>query len=254
MRRHLLVIAVLATSFVLSSGCGGGGGSGGGGATVADLGGTWLGPAGSPTLAGLLDAPAEVAGMTVDGMGNMTGTAGLLAGETGTIALVDEFAQTFKWTGTGGSVGLTATIILSPDLNHMLMMVNAGLLVAFQRGAATLLPPYTDAEFRSSFWTGTAAEFDAGFGPINPEAITVTVDALGNFTSGTSGTGVAPLTVLDAATGEIRGDFLDPGPPVETGNLIVLATPDRQFLAIFSCLTGAKDVFGECDCAGLQRN
>ena len=116
-----------------------------------------------------------------------------------------------------------------------------------------LMAPYADAEFRNSSWSGVAVEFDAVFAPLNPEQIGVTVDGLGNFVADTSSTGALPLAVFDANTGEIRGDSMDPGPPPETGTLVALATPDRLFLAIFSCPTGTVDPL-ECDCAALLRD
>lgn len=247
----------LRTGFVLILGlmvpcaCGGGGGGGGNGDfALSDIVGSWLGPTASVTVDGEIFLAAGPAGMVVDASGNAVG-----AGATtleGTVSLTDASLGTYRLVGTGPSAGLVAMLFLGADKDHLLWATNALVLGAWERDATNFAPPYSDADIRSETWTGLAAEANGNMDPIDPQLILVTVDGAGNFTADTSSTNLEPLTVTEMNKGAFQGDAIDPGPPVETSNVAGLITPDRQFVAIFSCLTGGTFP-DDCSWAGLSR-
>lgn len=244
-----VALLLLATGGLLNS-CGGGGGGGGGGATLADLGGTWLGPAGNADPAGGISGTA-IGGMTVDDVGAMVGT-GAFSSATGTFVLADGAARIFTWTGAGGGAGLSGMVMLSRDKNHLLFIATDGTFGAFERNAPGLAGPYADTDFRDSTWSGVAAGMDAGGSPLEIQPVLATVDAAGVFMADTSMSNTVPLAVSDPAAGVIQGDYIDPGPPAETGNLLVLITPDRRFMAVHSCETGSAGIL-DCGWAALER-
>ena len=249
----VLVTALVGMGVVL--GCGGGGGGPGvpfGGVTTSDVGGSWLGPTGTATPGGMLTGPATPGGLMVDGQGNASGTQGL-TGLSGRIALSWTVSGSFAFEGTGASTGRDGILLLHPDTkNHCLLILNDGTFAALQRNATMLAAPYMDAEFRMAAWGGYSVGMGAQSQPIEDELTSVMIDAGGSFTAGTSSTNATPLAVSDANTGEIHGDFMDPGPPPENGTLLLLLTPDRQFLAVISCPTGAGS-FQDCGYSALAR-
>ena len=143
-------------------------------------------------------------------------------------------------------------LIMSPDKNHLLWVGGSLSFGAWERNATNFAPPYTDAQIRNATWTGVAAEATAAFDPLDPEVISVTIDGTGSFASGPSTTNLTPLTIADAGKGHYLGDFIDPGPPTEMGNLVVLITPDKNFIAVFSCLAGGAFP-DDCSYAALSR-
>ena len=58
--------------------------------------------------------------------------------------------------------------------------------------------------------------------------------------------------MIDTLKGAFDGDYVDPGPPIESGNLVALMTADRQFIAVFSCLAGGT-IPADCSYAALSR-
>lgn len=234
-------------------GCGGSGPGpvGGGGVTVSDAGGGWLGPVGAVTPAGMLMAPAMPGGMTADLNGNATGT-GALAGVTGTLSVTDPAHRIFRLTGTGASTGLLALLILSASKDHFLYVDSLSRLGAWQKNATMLLPPYANADLFPFTWTGVGAGANASFDPDSQEQIAVTVDPAGMFVAGSSATDAAPLAIVDPNTGEFQGDYVDAGPPMTMGNVLLLLSPDKQFAAVISWAAGG--VFpNDCAFVGIER-
>jgi hypothetical protein len=257
MRSFLMVALVLTGGLALCLGCigcgGGGGGPGGfGGVTTSSVGGSWLGPTGSATPAGNLTAPGG-GGLQVDPAGNATGSMGLV-GLTGKIEVRDPFKGVFSFTGDGASTGIDGIVLMYPfETSHMLLMLSDGRFAALEKDATMLVPPYTDPEFRSSVWNGLASDVDPAFTSVDAELVAnVAIDAAGMFTLGTTTSGVMPLAVTDSAVGVIGGDYNDPTPPPEMGQLLALLTPDRKFLAVMSCPSTAL-LLSECSFAALAR-
>ena len=141
---------------------------------------------------------------------------------------------------------------MSADKNHVMYVSDVLTFGAWERNATGFAPFYVDADLRDATWAGELVEADATFAPTNAEALVVTIDALGNFTSTFAQTDLAPLTLFDGARGEYRGDYVDPTPPSEKGTLIVLMTPDKAFIGVFSCANGGTFP-ADCRFAGLAR-
>ena len=247
---------VLVVALVAPCACGGGGGggddggNGNGGFALADIVGSWLGPIASINTDGEVFLAAGPGGMVIDAAGNVTG-AGITTLD-GTVTLTSAALGTYRFEGSGTSTGLVALLILSPGRNHLLFASDVLTLGAWERNATAFAPPYTDADLRNETWTGLACEVTPAMTTIDPESIAVVIDGAGSFTADTSSTNVAPLTVVETNKGAYTGDATDPGPPVETSNVVVLMTPDRQFVAIFSCLTGGSFP-DDCSYAALDR-
>ena len=202
------------------------------------------------TVDGELFLAAGPRGLAIDASGNATGIGA--SSLEGTVSLASSALGTFKFAGAGAFVGLDGLLIMSPDKDHLLWATDGLLLGAWERDATNFAPPDADADLRNETWTGLACEVTAITKPVDPESIAVVVDAAGSFTADTSSTDVAPLTLADDFKGAYLGDAIDPGPPVETSNVVVLMTPDRQFVAIFSCLTGGTFP-DDCSYAALSR-
>jgi len=252
MRIQLRIALFLTVCLLLPCACGGGGGGGGGDGDFAfsDIVGSWLGPTTTVTVAGAVFQAAGPTGMDVDASGNAVGTGA--SNREGTLSLTSASQGIYKFTGTGVSAGSTSMLIMSADRNHLLWIGTSLSFGAWERNATNFAPPYTDAQIRNATWTGLAVEMNASFDPVDSESISVFVDAAGNFVSGTSSTNVTPLAINNATKGDYLGDFIDPGPPTEMGNLVVLITPDKNFVAIFSCLTGGTFP-DDCSYAALSR-
>ena len=252
MRIQLRVILFLTASLLVPCACGGGGGGDGGDDefSFSDIVGNWLGPTGTATVAGGFSQAAGPTGMVVDASGNAVGAGA--SNREGTLSLTSASRGIYKFTGTGASAGHTFMLIMSPDKDHLLWVGSSLSLGAWERNATNFAPPYTDAQIRTATWTGVAAEATASFDPLDPEFISVTIDGMGDFASGTSTTNLAPLTLASATKGHYLGDFIDPGPPTEMGNVVVLITPDKNFIAVFSCLAGGTFP-DDCSYAALSR-
>lgn len=251
MRIQLPIALFLTASLLLPCACGGGGGGGGGDDfAFSDIVGSWLGPTASVTTAGAVFQAAGPTGIDVDAAGNAVGTGA--SNREGTLSLTSASQGIYKFTGTGALVGSTFMLIMSADKNHLLWVGGTQSFGAWERNATNFAPPYTDAHIRNATWTGLAVEMNPSSDPVASETISVTVDAAGNFVSGTSSTNLTPLAVNSATKGDYLGDFIDPGPPTEMGNLVVLITPDKNFVAIFSCLAGGTFP-DDCSYAALSR-
>ncbi len=251
--RRPTALLLCVACFVLTA-CGGGGdghnNNGNENFSFSDIVGSWLGPTGTATVGGAFAQAAGPTGIDVDAAGNAVGTGA--SNRQGTLSLTSAARGIYKFTGTGTSAGFTAMLIMSADKNHLLWVGDFLSFGAWQRNATNFDPPYTDAQLRGATWTGTACEMGGSFNPIDPETISVMVDAAGNFTSGTSSTNAVPLAIADANKGHYLGDFADPGPPLEAGALIVVMTPDKNFVAVWSCLGGGTFP-DDCSFTALSR-
>lgn len=253
MRSWVLLAAVLGAGVLFLGACGGGGGGGppvgGGGVTTADVGGTWLGPAGMATPAGAFVAPATPGSLIVDGAGGVT-TTGAFGGLTGTLSDEDPAKGILNFTGTGASAGVKGIMIFDLVVEHALFIASDGTFSALQReGVPIIAPPFLDTDYRSMSWSGVAAEVDAAFDVEGTDDILVGIDAAGVFNSGDSGSNALPLALTDPAVGTIQGDYLDPTGP-ESGNLLLMITADRTFIAVLSCEAGSAAI-DECNFAVL---
>jgi hypothetical protein len=234
-------------------GCGGGSGNlpTPPGVTVGDLGGAWFGPFGMTTMMGTTVGTGS-AGMMVmpgaasDTMGGWTAGTGGLLGITGTITLrttqlPPNAAAVFEFVTDPGDGMKEGYLVLAEDRNHVLYIDESLRIGAFQRDGTALAPPYTSMDLvdvAGTAWANFSAGLDAMGEPIDAQGFASQIDMTGEFTSTDSMGTMSPpgmaLGVLEMANGQYAGPFTADG-GAKTGTLLLLMTPDRQFLAGLHC-------------------
>jgi hypothetical protein len=236
--RNVRAVLVLTLGLVLPCACGGGGGGGDGdGAfSLADIVGEWQGPTATLTVAGDIGLAAGTTGLSIDASGDAVGTGASI--REGTVSLQSATQGVYKFVGTGVTAGQVALLVLSADRDHLLWVTESLGLGAWERNASGFAGPYADSDIRDETWSGLAVTASPAMDLVTSDPVTATIDGAGNFSFGNVVTDVAPLVVTDTIKGAFGGDFVQTASSADTGNVVLLITPDRQFVAAFLCRDG----------------
>lgn len=205
------------------AGCGGGGGG------AASLQGTWFGT--------IETANANLYSfeMTIDGSDQLTSVridgGEVLAG--GPIPLVKKTALTY-FTATDDVM-----LMFDATLRHALVVTVDHDFSVVQKGASSL-PTFTDADIAGSYG-GRVALVDDFFALADEYGSNVVIDTDGTF-SGTDADGTTitedflPLLLDTSAWGFYLGNFFASN--LESGHFAALMSPDKRFLAAYTCPYG----------------